>query len=367
MTAHPLVSKSHAKKLQSIWTELELPNEDDDGFITTKVWKQLLNDASDKDLGEFGFSLLMTVGLSTSGGLSLRDDRENDKQNHDLILYTSTEILSLKKAEFTAEQLAAVLEQIEVLPSHLTGGQLSYGWLVVGGLKPHFVRKRPVTAKLRQMMRHLRKNMSHVDGGYEKYVTLIEKLLGDDAVEGPVLWRSDAWMTAYCDLAKDFDEEKSKHWQEVLRLAFAAKGSKPAKKYLKSIAAAIDNLGKQEFVRVMAVLLESIGDEGPMVQFAFMGFMDYDRTRMDKEFTNLLRALVWATTEMPELTAALGGAANACFEPLQNTGGRCTKVGVACVKSLNSIGGKEALELIDQIRSKAQSKSVIKAIDKVLQ
>ena len=180
MTAHPLVSKSHAKKLQSIWTELELPNKDDGGFITTKSWKQLLMDASEKDLGEFGFCLLMTVGLSTSGGINLRGDKEKDKQNHDLILFTSSEVLSLKKAEFTAGQLTAVLKNIEVLPSHLMRGQLSYGWLVVGGLKPHFVKNRPVTPELKQMMRHLQKNMSHVDGGYEKYVALIDKLLGED-------------------------------------------------------------------------------------------------------------------------------------------------------------------------------------------
>ena len=367
MTAHPLVSKPHAKKLRSIWTELELPNEDDDGFITTKSWKQLLVDASDKDLGEFGFCLLMTVGLSTSGGINLRGDKEKDRQNHDLIRFTSSEVLSLKKAEFTAGQLTAVLKHIEILPSHLMQGQLSYGWLVVGGLKPHFVKNRPVTPELKQMMRHLRKNMSHVDGGYEKYVALIDKLLGEDPIQGPVLWRSDAWMTAYCDLAEDFDEEKNKQWQEVLRLAFAAKGSKPAKKYLKSIAAAIGILGEHEFIRVMKVLLASIGHEGPMVQYGFMGFMDQDRSRLDKEYTNLLRALVWPTTEMPELTAVLGAAANACFEPMPNTGGRCTKVGAACVKSLSSIGSKEALGLIHQIRDQAESKSVIKAINRALE
>ena len=292
MTAHALVSKSHAKKLLSIWKELELPGEDNDGFITTKSWKRLLNNSTPRDLGQLGFCLLMTVGLSTSGGLNLRDNKENNERNHDLILYTSTEILSLKKAEFTAEQLAAVLEHIEVLPSQLTGSQLSYGWLVVGGLKPHFANQRTVTLELRQRMRHLRKNMTHVDGGYENYVSLIEKLLGDNEIEGPVLWRSDAWMTAYCDLAEDFDEKKKQQWQEILRLAFAAKGSKPSKKYLKSIAAAIDDLGIHEFVGVMARLLESIGDEGPMLQFAHMGFMDYDRTRMDKEFTNLLLSLI---------------------------------------------------------------------------
>jgi len=34
---------------------------------------------------------------------------------------------------------------------------------------------------------------------------------------------------------------------------------------------------------------------------------------------------------------------------------------------LSSIGSKEALELINQIRDKAEGKSIIKAIDKILQ
>jgi len=307
---------------------------------------------------------MMTIGLSTSGGIELNDDQEGSRRNHDLILYTSNEVFSLKKAEFSPDQLVEILRHIEILPSHLASSQVCYGWLVVGGLKQHFVNARTVTAELTQQMRQLRKNMTHVDSGYERYVSLIEKLLRDEKIEGPVLWRSDAWMTAYCDLAKGFDEEEKENWRDVLKIAFAAKSSKPSKKFLKTIGGAIDKLGKAEFVRVMTKILQAIGSEGPMVQFGFMGFMDYDRTRLDKEFTNLLRALVWATAEMPKLTGPLGSAATACFEPVQNTGGRCTKVGAACVKSLSSIGSKKALNLIQSIRDKAEKKSILKAIDK---
>ena len=365
MATHPLLSKPHAQRIASLWGKLKIS--EDEYSISTEEWKKLLKEATPQDLGHYGFSLMMTLGLSVSGGINLRDDKSAEPLNHQLIRCATVEVFATKKAEFTPEQLVEILRSIDGLPSHWCHSQLSYGWLVVGGLKPHFSAQRKVTPELILCMRQLRKNMSHQDGGYEKYVSLIEKLLGDDQVEPPILWRSDAWMTTYCDLQDDFTEIQKSNWDAIMKISFAAKGSKPAKKFQKSIDAAIGQLGETEFVRVMSKILDSIGDEGPLRQFGFMGCMDNDMTRLDRDFTNLLRALVWATAEIPELTDSIGNAANACFEPVANTGARCSKVGAACVRSLNAYGSEQALELIEQMQASAEKKSVRKAIERALE
>ena len=349
----------------SLWGKLKIS--EDEKCISTEDWKELLNEATPQDLGHYAFILMETLGLSASGGIVIERSKATDPLSHKLIRYTTLEVFATKRAEFSPEQLVEILHGIDGLPSHLCHSQLSYGWLVVGGLKPHFAAKRKVTPELVHCMRQLRKNMSHEDGGYEKYVTLIDKLLGDDQLDPPILWRSDAWITTYCDLADNFTGIQKSNWDAIMKTAFAAKGSKPSKKFLKSIGAAIDQVGETEFARVMSKILDSIGDEGPTRQFGFMGFMDGEMTRLDRDFTNLLRALVWATAEIPQLTDSLGNAATACFEPLANTGGRCNKVAVACVRSLNSFGSDQALDLIKQILASTEKASVRKAIERALE
>ena len=367
MPAHPLVSELHAQRIQSLWAELKLA--EDGSHIVTEKWKKLLAEATPEDLGHYAFSLLLSVGFSVAGGIDLEPFKLKGKGAdpiHNLILVAKCDVLRTKQAEFSSEQLVAFLGQIDMLPSHLCHSQISYGWLVVGGLKPHFKAKRKVTPELVQAIRQLHKNMSHVDGGYERYLTLMEKLLGDDQIDQPILWRSDAWMTAYCDLADGFDDQEKSAWDGVLKVAFAAKGSKPSKKFLQAIDAAVAELGESKFVPVMHKILNSLGEEGPMVQRGFMGFMDYDKTRLDRGFTDLLRALVWATADFTKLTEALGNAAAACFEPVANTGGRCNKVGVACIRSLKLLGNRPAMERIKQIYESAEKKSIRKAIDRAL-
>ena len=364
MKTHPLVSQKHADQLQSIWEKLEISEDE----IVTPSWKRLLAKAAPKDLGHYALSLMLTVGLGEFGGLKLKPKLDETKTdvNHRLLLYTLAEVFSTKKAEFIPDQLEAMLEDIEFLPSHASN-QVPYGWLVVGGLKPHFVNDREVTPELKIRMRQLRKNMNHIDSGYGKYVAMIERLLGDASLEHPVLWRSDAWMTKYCEIAEGFDQQQTDSWNHVLTTASAAKGSKPSKKYLRAIELAKAEIGEFEFVRVMRELLNSIGSDGPMKQFGFFSFMDPDDlTRLDKEYVDLLRALVWATRQHAGLTDSLGHAATACYEALTNTGARCSKVGKACLESLKSIDSTASLKLIQQVRDGAETKSAVKAIDRIL-
>lgn len=363
MNPHPLVSSRHVEQLQQIWEDLKPPKFGE--YVDNPAWKKLLREADPVDLGHYAFSLMFTVGLGENGGIDLSSTRD-DLKIHDLILATSAEVFSTKRCEFTPQQLCAILENFEILPSHLSGNQICYEWLVVGGLKLHFQNGREVTTELIARIRQLRKNMSHVDGGFEIYLKLLDKLLGDDQVEPPVIWKSDAWMTAYCDATEKLSQEKKDLWHEVMKTAATARGSKPSKKYLTAIAAAIKNLGCREFVRVMKKLLSAIGKEGPQVQFGFMGFMDCDKTRLDKHFSDLLRALVWGTRGMTGLTGPLAKAIPHCFEPLANTGSRSSKVGTACLQSLVSMETEQAIKLLEQIDANATEKALVKALARLI-
>jgi hypothetical protein len=196
---------------------------------------------------------------------------------------------------------------------------------------------------------------------------LIAGASGPDAETGVELVPGDAWADAALeDLAKAERPHRAA-WQRLLNHAAAANGSKPSGKWLKSAAALIEGIGRDEFARRLSAWLPRVGQPGlgnPMRG----GTSRIDPTIMSDHNAGVLKGLIWATAAADEPTVArlVGDVAEACFKKIPNHGARCPKVANACLAALAQMTGPEPVAQLSRVQAKAKKPSAQRLIEKAL-
>ena len=154
-------------------------------------------------------------------------------------------------------------------------------------------------------------------------------------------------------------------WQELLQHLRSATASAPSERWMQRAGELVRAVGEEAFAHGAALSLRQIGKPGTRPVDSESGAHD---TRLDPGQSDLLRGLVWSTAALgdPRLAAALGDAAQACFQKFPNVGARDVKIGNACLQALGRSSEEAAVAQLGRLLVRFKAGSVHRTIERTL-
>jgi hypothetical protein len=206
-------------------------------------------------------------------------------------------------------------------------------------------------------------------GGREA-VDQLGRLLAPPAPPGAFeLVTEEAW-TRYLRGHLDGVEQPARAaWDALLCHCSGAAQSKPSGKWLKEASALVAAIGPAAFATGLSGVLAEVGKPGePQTKDYYGQVMILDATLIQDKHCDLLRGLVWCSSQVPDdgLTMAVGDAAAACFKKVPNVGPRSPKIGNACLYALSASSSPAAVGQLARLKSRAKNASTRKQLDKAL-
>ncbi len=201
---------------------------------------------------------------------------------------------------------------------------------------------------------------------------LVKELLtaGDTDTSWFDLGTNEAWTNALLEQLTELDQPAQTDWRSLLAHCSTAKASQPSKKWLKQAGNACEVVGAKSFQNVMLSTLAAIGQPGVSQRLNYGGWTHYtDPTQIHDKHADLLRGLIWSTVAVPgeELIAAIGAAAESCFQKIPNVGPRSPKIGNACLQALSRMQCVNAVAEIGRLKTRAKHASIRKQLAKALE
>ena len=161
-------------------------------------------------------------------------------------------------------------------------------------------------------------------------------------------------------------------WRELLAYCDGATSSKPSKRWIKNVAPLIESVGKDEFFRVMEVVLTATGTPAPFKivthRWGPQWAVEIDESLVDETVADRLRGLVWCCLAYPDRAPLvfLGDAAGRCFQKVPGYGPRAPKVGNACVYVLSELPGLDAVSQLSRVAVGVKHASTRNSVNKAL-
>lgn len=202
----------------------------------------------------------------------------------------------------------------------------------------------------------------------EDFVRRVRRLLGQDVPEVPGLpmRRGDAWINALLDELRAMPPDLFAAWAGILYHCSRATQVRPPRRWLSRAEGLLERLPPGEFVRVAVLCLSRVGKPGSWRFPRQVGYRSwlYDQTLLDEAQVDLLRGLIWCAglVDGPGIVAALGDAAEASFEKIENHGPRNLRVGHACLYSLKQLGTPAAVDQLAGLHERVRYASVRRLI-----
>ena len=179
----------------------------------------------------------------------------------------------------------------------------------------------------------------------------------------------EVWSATLQNALDHFQSDAQSTWHALLDHCETANSAKPSKKWLNTATEVIKAIDRQQFIDTATETLLQIGKVGiPEHRQAFFYSHEPDPTQIHEVHCDLLRGLVWCTGLVPEeiLIAAVGNAAEKCFQKLRGIGPRSQKIGNACVFALSQMNALAAVAQLSRLKIKIKQASSRKQIDKAL-
>ncbi len=277
-----------------------------------------------------------------------------------LLLATLALVLSSKPA-FSATELARLLQwltgprkdRLFVYPASAIVRAAERRKAAAGLLPDH----KTHLARLRQML--LTPGAGRRDG---RLAERVRKLLGEPA-EIPIE-AGDAWADRVRAELAELGESEARAWTELLRHAARARKGEPSESWRRKARAHLDAVGEESFVRHALAWWEEIGGR------AGGGAKERSpQARITARNADVLKGLAWACTLIaePRFGRVLASAAEASFRRVPGKGPRSLKVGNACIASLSSLPGLDAVSQLFRLRDRVRLASARKRIDQGLE
>jgi hypothetical protein len=211
------------------------------------------------------------------------------------------------------------------------------------------------------------------DAGTRKIRQTLDVLLDDTLKLQPPGLRfttGEPWTDTLHEALNRLSSTERSHGEALVLHCNAAKGSKPAQKWLREAGKLIVALGPDQFASVLVAVLAEIGKPGPPPTRNFAGHVfELDPTMIHDDHSDLLRGLIWCTSLVPRdsLLAAVGDAAEICFKKIPGFGPRAPKIGNACLAALANLSTPAAVAQLSRLKTQAKHRSTRKQLGKALE
>ncbi|MCG8582195.1 MAG: DUF4132 domain-containing protein, partial [Bacteroidales bacterium] len=205
---------------------------------------------------------------------------------------------------------------------------------------------------------------------FEKEITKVEELLfkyanGELKVK-PVLFTGKDAFTSYAnDMLNKESEEALNHWYRLLAMAQQASGSKPSAKYLKESKNIIEELGRDNFSRLITNWFSYIADIKDIEEkfdwgsvYIFLSDVNFDK----------IKGLVWCCSHFHSqaIITAVSRLAERSFKKIPGKGPAAQAIGNACIFVLYKSKGLDGIGHLSRLKLKVKQSSTQKLIEKYL-
>lgn len=168
-------------------------------------------------------------------------------------------------------------------------------------------------------------------------------------------------------------KDKQSAYNQIFHLASSVTASKPGVKFIKEFNKHLDELGLENYKRVVHQLLQiPLGLKFESVSRTYdypNGSHEYTETIfLSTKSQQLIKGLVWTCNRYSdkETISVLIRLAEKCYTKIPGKGPAAASVGNACVYILGNMKGKDGLGALSRLRLKVKQNNVKKSIDKLL-
>jgi hypothetical protein len=160
--------------------------------------------------------------------------------------------------------------------------------------------------------------------------------------------------------AKEAAEEISKvpaelrfPWESLIQHAAAATGTQPTKSWLAKAETALSNVGNDEFASRTARWFAAVSAPKPKDAMEYFG-----KSPMREMNADILKGLAWISglTQSEQVAGAVGELAVKCFAKVSGYGAFNTKVGNACLHTLEHLPGLQPIAHLSRLRLKVKTR-----------
>ena len=183
-----------------------------------------------------------------------------------------------------------------------------------------------------------------------------------------LLPQADGWSLALGDVLAGVTGEDRKRWEQLLELAASAKGTRPAKTFMKKAGQLIDNIRAEQFWLMLDEVENAFGEPGvAFQQLSTIGMGHVEL--MHPENVDRLRGIVWvsALAPGPRTALTLERLMDKGFEKIPMVGPRCEKLGQAVIDALIESGDPNCYERFNYMLERyGMNKNIRKRLEKAL-
>ena len=189
----------------------------------------------------------------------------------------------------------------------------------------------------------------------------------------PFLNAGEAWTDEFLELLNKKDEQKQTQWQALLEFIRDSKikSAKPNEKWVKEAQLLLDNLGHDEFRKMLLNTLPLISRKRTQAFVPdYYEFGSYnDEWHIGSKNTLMLRGLLWMLPLVAndDCTRLLAPVIKATLKKLAGIGPRNIKIANACVYALSQIETQTAVATLARLSTTVTFKGTLNQINKYLQ
>lgn len=233
-----------------------------------------------------------------------------------------------------------------------------------------------LTPEFSLLLERLRKQLSDASSTVEGRATLatIDAMLGVSTDER-LIDTSDDWGSLAGPVLGVMDSDKLLRWQEFLKFAATARGSKPRQSWLEQAGSRVEAVGSKSFEQIAFDWLQLLGRTARTSGKAQSDDANHPSILLSDRNSDVLKGLAWSCSllESEAICSALGDAAIASYKKVPSIGPRSVKVGNACVWALSSMPGMAPVaelqrlkELLKQPSARKQANTALEGASKRL-
>ena len=185
------------------------------------------------------------------------------------------------------------------------------------------------------------------------------------AAERLPLSAGEAWADAAAADISAAPETERAAWVELLNVCAKASGSAPTTRWLKSAAASMEKLGRENFREAVLKWFPLVDRPRTRRIASWAQWQPDPNLLIEESSADILRGLVWACAEEEdgELARALRALAVSTYRKVPSLGPRCVRVGNACAWALGRMPGTAGVGQLALLKVKVKFGTAQKVIE----
>jgi len=188
--------------------------------------------------------------------------------------------------------------------------------------------------------------------------------------EGPdlLLNTDEPWAQTATDHVESLDDARRAQWLALFTHCQKATAGKPSKKWQKSAAQLVDDVGRAALSSALVEWLPLLDKPRAAPPARWSEWMGNWELMLDDTNVDILKGLIWCTAgwDAPDCARVVGAAAISAYKATSGSGPREIKLGNACVWALGQMVGEVPLGALAVLKTRVKHGSVQNGIEKAL-